>query len=110
MLSRKSAVYLAPAIAKRVVQFGNNGDASPNCTVENLDPLASCAVRYQESDDGQNWNDIANTTATVNPGQVNVQAVQSIRRLIALFAGGNVEVTFAVDRTVNGAPTDLGVA
>jgi len=108
--STKRAVYLAPSIAARVVEFQNNGDLAPYCVVENLDGVASAAIVYQESDDGVNWSDIAGTTATVNPGQGNGQIITSIRRLIALHAGGNVSLTVSVTRQVNGAPADLGLA
>lgn len=110
MESTKRAVYLAPAIAARVVEFQNNGDLPPYVTVENLDGVASAAIVYQESDDGVNWSDIAGTTATVNPGQSNGQIVVTTRRLIALHAGGNVNVSVSVTRQINGAPGDLGLA
>lgn len=110
MLSLKSASYLAPAIAGRVVEMQNNGDLSPYIVVENLDGSASAAIVYQESDDGVNWTDIAGTTATVNPGVSNGQIVQSTRRLIALHAGGNVRLDVSVIRVVDGSPGDLGLA
>jgi hypothetical protein len=108
--STKAAVYTAPAIAARIVEFANNGDIPPYCVVENIDALASAAIRYQESDDGSNWTDIPNTVATVNPGTINAQVVTTTRSRIALHAGGNVKVTFTVERHVNGAPNNLGVA
>ena len=110
MRSSKSAKYLAPAIGARVVQFANGLDSPPVATVENLDAAASVAIRYQESDDGNTWTDIANTTATVDPGKNDVQEVASARAQIALFASGNVLINFSVDRVVNGSPTNLGTA
>jgi hypothetical protein len=108
VLALKTADYDAPAIAARVVEFANSGDLASYVVVENLDTLASAAIRYQESDDGQNWTDIANTTATVNPGESNGQIVTSARARIALHAGGNIKLSVAVIRQVNGAPTNLG--
>lgn len=110
MLNLKLAEYTAPALATRVVTFHNNGDLPPYCVVENLDATASAAIRYQESDDGASWTDVAGTTATVNPGTSNGQIVVSAKRLIALHAGGNVKLAFAGVRQVDGSPTDLGVA
>jgi hypothetical protein len=100
--------YDAPAIAAVVFQFSNSGDLAPYVVVENQDDTASAAIRYQESDDGQTWTDIANTTATVNPGESNGQVVTSARARIALHAGGNVKLSVAVIRQINGAPTNLG--
>lgn len=108
MLKLEKGDYDAPAIAGVVMRFPNSGSLSPYLVVENLDALASAAIRYQESDDGQNWTDIANTTATVNPGESNGQIVTSARARIALHAGGNVKLSVAVIRQINGAPTDLG--
>lgn len=108
MLKLETADYDAPAIAGVVMSFQNSGNLAPYLIVENLNTLASAAIRYQESDDGQNWTDISNTTATVNPGESNGQIVTSARARIALHAGGNVKVSVAVIRQVNGAPTILG--
>jgi len=108
VLKLETGDYDAPAIAAVAVQFINSGDLSPYIVVENLNALASAAIRYQESDDGQNWTDIANTTATVNPGDSNGQIVASARARIALHAGGNVKLSVAIIRQVNGAPANLG--
>ncbi len=110
MLGVKTVTYSAPAIAARVAEFTNNGDLAPYCVVENLDGTASAAIRYQESDDGNTWTDIAGTTRTVNPGKSDGQLVVSTKRLIALHAGGNVRISLGLIRQVDGAPTDLGVA
>ena len=108
MLKLETGAYNAPAIATVVMQFINSGDLAPYMVVENLDALASAAIRYQESDDGQNWTDIANTTATVNPGASNGQLVASARARIALHAGGNIKMSVSIVRQINGAPTNLG--
>ena len=50
MLDIKEAVYDAPAIADRVVEFLNNGDLTPVVYAENQDASASAAIRFQESD------------------------------------------------------------
>ena len=110
MQSVKHGVYTAPAIATRVVEMFNTLDLPPYCVIENTDAVASAAIKYQESDDGQNWTDIAGTPATVNPGQANGQIVVTSRRLVALHAGGNVKLLVSVTRQINGAPTSLGVA
>jgi len=110
MLALKTVIYTAPAIADRVVEFRNNGDLSPYCVVENLDAVASAAIRFQESDDGSTWTDIPNTTKTINPGASDGQIVTSSRARIALHAGGNVQVSFGLVRQVDGAPVDLGTA
>lgn len=110
MLALHTAIYDAPAIADRVVEFRNTGDLAPYVVVENLDGAASCAIRYQESDDGSTWTDIAGTTQTVNPGESNGQIVVSARARIALHAGGNVSISFGLVRQVDGAPVNLGTA
>jgi len=110
MLVLHEAVYDAPAVADRIVEFRNSGDLPPYCKVENLDGAASAAIRYQESDDGTTWADIAGTTATVTPGESDGQIVVSSRARIALHAGGNVQVQFGLVRQVDGAPGNLGTA
>jgi len=112
VLSTKVAVYDAPAIADRILQLNNTG--TPYVVVENQDPAsggASAAIRFQESDDGTNWTDIPDTSATVLPGGKSVAtSVLSSRARIALHAGGNVKLLVSVIRTVDGSPIDLGAA
>lgn len=110
MLGFKTADYNAPAIAAAVLYFRNKGNLAPYLVIENLDGSASAAIRYQESDDAQNWTDIANTTATVNPGESNGQVVTSARTYIALHAGGNVKLSVSLVQQVNGSPVNLGDA
>lgn len=110
MQSLKVAAYDAPAIAGRVTQFANSGDLPPYCVVENLDDIASVAIKYQESDDGTTWTDIAGTTSQANPGESDGQIVTASRARIALHVGGNVKIVFSVSRQVDGAPLDLGPA
>jgi len=109
----KQANYSAPAIAGRVVEFLNNGNAVISI-VENNAPAtggASAAIRYQESDNGVDWTDIPDTVATVLPGGDNVATlIQSSRARIALHAGGNVPLSVHVIRTVKGSPSNLGAA
>ena len=110
----QAGVYDAPAIAARVVQFYNNGVQAPTVIVENLSPSvggASAAIRFQESDNGSDWTDIPDTSATVMPGGESVQTVvNSSRARIALHAGGNVSLLVSVIRTIKGSPIDLGAA
>lgn len=110
----QDGVYSAPAIAARVLQFRNNGIQDPVVIVENLSPAvggASAAIRYQESDNGTDWTDIPDTSATIMPGGESVQTVvNSSRAWIALHAGGNVSLLVTVVRTIKGSPFDLGAA
>lgn len=110
MLSTKSAVYDAPAIADRVVEFSNSGNLPPYCVVENLSATSSASVKYQESDDGVTWTDIPGAVATVNPGESDGRQVTSARAKIALHVGGNLKVQFSVVRQVDGGPLSLGAA
>lgn len=108
MQSQKIAVYQTPAVADGVVQFANDGAHAPVVTVENLDGAQSLSMKYQESDDGATWTDIAGTNVTVNPGEVDVQEVVSTRRLIRLHGGNDVQIVVKVDRVIAGSPTSLG--
>ncbi len=108
MISTQVAVYTTPAVADRVVQFNNDGAHAPVVTIENLDVGQSLSLKYQESDDGSTWTDIAGTTVVVNPGEVDVQEIVSTRRLIALNAGNNVQIQLQLQRVIAGAPTNLG--
>ena len=110
MLSSKTAVYDAPAIAGQVVEFSNQGALPPYILVQNLDTLASSAIKYQESNDKSTWTDIAGTTATVNPGDSNGQQVVTSMAFIRLHAGGNLKLLVSVNRAINGSPLDLGTA
>lgn len=110
MHSLKVASYTAPAVADRIVRFYNSDDVPPYVVVENLDGAVSVPIKFQESDDGTNWTDIAGSNATVNPGESVAQSVVTSRAQIALHAGGNARVLVSVNRTVNGAPINLGSA
>lgn len=110
MRSTKQTNYIAPAIAARVVEFRNDGDLEPHVVVENTGSTASAAIRYQESDNGSNWTDIANTAATVLPGGSKQQLIVSTKARLALYAQGNTPITVTVSKQVNGSPDDLGVA
>ena len=94
MQSTKTAVYLAPAIADEVVGWNGAGPGGlpAYVSVENLDSLASSAIKYQESNDKSTWSDIAGTVATVNPNDSNAQEIVSSASFIRLHAGGNVSL------------------
>jgi len=110
MISTKTVVLTAPPTAERILEFFNDGSVAPTVIVENLDDTASAAIKYQESNDGQNWSDVPNSTATVNPGDSFSLAVVASQARIALHAGGNVSLLISVVRQVNsgGAPLNLG--
>jgi len=108
--STKSAVYTAPAVADRVTEFQNSADLPPYVSVENLDSSVSVPIKFQESDDGTNWTDIAGTTNTVGPSDSVGVVVVATRAKIALHAGGNARILVSVHRTINGAPINLGSA
>lgn len=111
MRCTKEAVYLAPAIAGRIAEFRNDGDLAPFCVVEHVDSSAATAsIRYQESDNGQDWTDISGTAASVNQGKSNAQEVVTTRSRIALWASGNVKLLFTLSKQVDGSPDDLGTA
>ena len=114
MIHSQVGVYDAPPIADIILRFYNNGSQPPCVVVENLSPSlggASAAIRFQESDNGVDWTDIPDTSATVMPGGESVQTVvSSSRARIALHAGGNVSLLVTVNRTIKGSPTDLGAA
>ena len=110
MQSTKTATYVAPAVADRVLRFRNAQDVPPYVVVENLEGAVSVPIKFQESDDGTNWTDISGTAATVNPGTSVATEVVSSRAMVALHAGGNARIQVTVNRTVNGSPVDLGSA
>lgn len=106
--SKTNLKYLAPATAAIVVEFRNDGNLNPYCVVENKDTTNSIALKYQESDDGVTWTDIAGTNATVGPGDSDGQVVISAKSRLALHAGGSADLLFSLVRQVNGDPADLG--
>lgn len=110
MKSEKSAQYLAPSIAGRIVQFQNDGDLPPYVVIENYGIGASAAIIFQESDNGTNWSDIPATTATILPGTSVGVTVVSTKAKLALKAGGNVPLEVSVVKQVNGSPPDFGSA
>ena len=110
MHSLKSAVYVAPVVAAIVTEFYNSSDVPPYVVVENLDGAVSVPIKFQESDDGTTWTDIAGTTATVNPGDSDAQSIVTSRARVALHAGGNASILVSVNRTINGSPNNLGSA
>lgn len=110
MHSIKNATYLAPSIAARIVEFRNDGDTPPSVLIENTGSSASAGIRFQESDNGTNWTDISNTSATILPGGSNQQYIVSQRSRLALYAQGNVPLSVTVTKQVDGSPEDLGTA
>jgi|GEM_PF-1912549 len=105
---KTSLKYTAPASAAIVVEFRNDGNLNPYVVVENKDGVNSIAAKYQESDDGVTWTDIAGTNVNIGPGDADGQVVVSSRARIALHAGGNADLLFSLIRQVNGDPTDMG--
>lgn len=110
----KTGDYDAPAIGERIVEFLNNGSNPPIAIVENGSPAvggATASVRFQESDNGSDWTDIADTVASIPPGGKNVvRSLVSQRARLALYASGNVPLLVTVIRTVDGSPENLGAA
>lgn len=109
MIDVQSALkYNAPAVAAIVVEFRNDGNLNPYCVVENKDVANSIALKYQESDDGITWTDIAGTTTSVLPNDADGQVVTSAKSRTAVHAGGNADFLFSLVKQANGDPTDLG--
>ena len=110
MHSIKNTTVQAPSIAARIIEFRNDGDLAPIVLIENTGQGLSAAIRFQESDNGSNWSDVANSADTVLPGSSTQQIVVSTKARLALYAQGNVPLSVTVIKQVNGSPTDLGVA
>jgi hypothetical protein len=108
--SSKWAQYVAPPVSGRVIEFFNSSDGPPGCTVENLDKVSGMSIYYAESDDGTTWTPISGTAVSIDPGKSNIQDVVSARARVGLYAAGNVNFLFTVDRQINGSPTSLGTA
>lgn len=111
MIVTHTNVYDAPAVADRIMIF-HNPTLPPVVIVEHFDgtEINSSAIKFQESNDGSSWSDIAGTNATINPGLSNTQTISSGQARLALHAGGNVKLRVTLIRQVDGAPLDLGVA
>lgn len=108
MNDQKCTTIDAPALATQVITFRNDGNLPPIVIVENLDALASAAIKYQERDSGA-WADIAGTPATILPGESDAQMLSTATlREIALHAGGNVKLLVTVIRQEDGEVADLG--
>lgn len=110
----KTVSYDAPAVGARISEFLNNGSNPPIVIVENNSPLvggATASIRFQESDNGSDWTDIADTVASIPPGGKNaVRTLVSNRARLAIFASGNVPLLVSVLRTIDGSPANLGAA
>lgn len=108
MNDQKCTTIDAPSVASQVITFRNDGDMPPVVIVENLDGVASAAIKFQERDSGA-WVDITGTSTTVNPGNSNIQLLATATlREIALHAGGNVKLLVTVIRQEDGEVSDLG--
>jgi len=107
MLNPNSQSLLAPGIGVRIIQVHNNDSISPYFVVENKDTGLSAAIEYVESDDGSTWATIVGTSKSIPPGQSDGQIVVSNKRLVALFAQGNVLLDVHVVRFRNGQVTVL---
>ena len=110
MISQKSESYLAPSVQARVMELNNNGDVPPTIIIENIGTAASASIVIEESDDGTTWTPLAGTTKAINPGKSCSQIITSVKRKLALSAGGNVRLLVTVIRQVNGPVNDLGTA
>ena len=106
----QTVYYDVPAIGAIISEFRNNGSNPPVVVVENLSPNATASIRFQESDNGQDWTDIADTVASIPPGKNVVRTLVSLRARLAIFGSGNVPVLVTLIRTVDGSPADLGAA
>ncbi len=107
MLSTHSQSLLSPGIGDIIFKMLNNGSLSPYFVVENKDGSLGVSIEYQESDDGSTWSTIVGTSVAISPGQSNAQIVISLKRHIALFALGNVQVDVHVARFRNGVVSSL---
>lgn len=103
------AVFDAPAIAAIVTQFLNTSGNVPAVVVTNLGTSASCALKFQDSDDGSTWTDITGATATILPGASDgPRLISSVKRLIAIHAGGGMKIKVHVTRVGAVSPASLG--
>ena len=90
MLNPNSQSLQAPGIGARILQVHNNDSLPPYMVVENKDRTG-----------------IVGTSKSIPPGQSDGQIVQTNKRLIALFAQGNVLLDVHVVRYRNGQIVDL---
>lgn len=102
MLDPRSQSMAAPGIGSIILQVRNNASLSPYFVVENKDSSLSAAIEYQESDDGNTWSTVVGTSKSIPPGQSDGQSVTSTKRLLALFAQGDVLLDVHVIRNYNG--------
>ena len=107
MISTHSQSLDAPGIGDRILQIFNNTSIPPYCVVENKDASLSASIEYMESDDGTTWATIVGTSKSIPPGQSDGQVVLTNKRLIALFAQGNVLLDVHVVRFNNGPVTRI---
>lgn len=61
-------------------------------------------VKWQESNDNANWNDIAGTAQVVDTGQGTSWIITSTKSYVALAGYGNVDVEVSVSRSDPDAP------
>lgn len=102
MLKIEPMSLQAPAIGENILQVNNNSTIPLYAVVENLSETNSCGVEWKESDDATTWTTIVGSSQTINPEQAGGQIVNSSRRLVALFAQGNVPLLVHVVRQYNG--------
>ena len=83
------------AAAPRTAQFrhlGKTGQTSP------------ATVKWQESDDGVNYTDIAGTAQVIDAGQATAWLLSSTKSFVALVGYGNIDIEIDVGRSDPDSP------
>ncbi len=101
MFKVESIPLQAPAITDVILQLYNVSTIPPYLVVENLSATLSVGIIWKESDDGTTWTDVVGSSQSINPLQASGQIVVSNKRLLALFAQGNVPLLVSVVRQNN---------
>jgi hypothetical protein len=91
-----------PVSEDRVLILNRQADSPRSVHLRHLGKSGQtgpATVKWQESQDNVNWNDIAGTSQIVDAGQGTAWLITSTKPYVALAGYGNVDVEVDVNRT-----------
>lgn len=97
-----NTTFLTPVTEDRVLILNKQIDAPRAVHLRHLNKTGQTGpvtVKWQESQDGVNWDDIAGTSQVVNAGAGTSWLLNSNKPFVALAAFGNVDVEVQISRS-----------
>ncbi|KKN55300.1 hypothetical protein LCGC14_0583910 [marine sediment metagenome] len=98
-----------PVTEARVLRLTQSASIPRTMSVRHLNETGDtgpATVKWQESQDGVTFTDIAGTATVLNPGAGQSYLITSTSPFVALSGFGDVAIEVAVQRTDNDSPSE----